>query len=86
MEFKELIELFKVNPENTVFWTRVFSGILLGYNGFRYISPNITEKLSAMKQHHEHDAEVKAAELILQKRYKNYYGKDDIIIPRKEKR
>lgn len=146
MEFKELVELLKVNPENTVFWARVFSGILLGYNGFRYISPKITQKLSAMKQHQEHvkanpifkkpyaetlykasvssdydlaqidfdaieklmadgtgfrvgdgvgylkaelqekDAEAKAAKLILSKRYKNYYGEEDIYIPRKEKR
>ncbi|MBQ7668544.1 MAG: hypothetical protein IJS47_04395 [Clostridia bacterium] len=148
MEFKELVELLKVNPENTVFWARVFSGILLGYNGFRYISPKITQKLSAMKQHQEHvkanpifkkpyaetlykasvssdydlaqidfDAieklmadgtgfmvrrdksnkigylnaagkEVIApdAKFILEKRIKNYYGEEDIYIPRKEKR
>ena len=143
-----MLDFFKLSFQNFIFWMRVFAGILLGYNGFRYISPRITEKLNTIKQHHEHvkanpifkkpwaetlyNASVRSdydlaqidfdaiekcldegtgfmvrrdkdnkigylnavgkeviapdAKFILNKSYKNYYGKEDIYLPRKDKR
>ena len=54
MELKELVDALSLTSKNTVFWTRVFSGFLLAYNGFRYVSPKIMQKLSAIRQHQEH--------------------------------